>query len=327
MKNIKNRAAAFAAVICSIVIAFNTNFASAQSYPNKPIHIIVPYPAGGPNDTLARLVGQKFTEKLGGQVVIENRPGAGGNIAAAYVAKSPADGYTILLPAIAYAVNPFLFDKSPYQYDNFTPVGIVAKGPLILVAHPSLNLRSVRDLISLAKSKPGQITFASGGTGSSPHLAGELFKTEANIDITHIPYKGTSEFMADLMSGRTSISFANPLVIKQHIESGALNALAVTSSQPTRAFEKIPAIAQSGVPTYEFEAWYALMAPSGTPNDIIGKLNRALIDGFKSSEVNDKLTSLGIESSGLTPKQTENYINSEISKWGRIIKLNNIKAD
>jgi tripartite-type tricarboxylate transporter receptor subunit TctC len=133
--------------------------------------------------------------------------------------------------------------------------------------------------------------------------------------------------MADLIGGRTSISFATPLVIKQHIESGALNALAVTSSLPTRAFEKIPAVAQSGVPAYEFEAWYALMAPRGTPNDIIGKLNRALIDGFKSSEVNDKLASLGIESSGLTPKQTENYINSEISKWGRIIKSNNIKAD
>ena len=300
---------------------------AAEPYPNKPIHLLVPYPAGGPNDTLARIVGQLITDKLGQQVIIENKPGAGGNIATAAAAKSSPDGYTLVLPAMAYAVNPLLFEKVPYQYDEFIPLAIVDKGPLILVVNPSLGINSVRELLTQAKLKPGIITFASGGAGSSSHLAGELFKSEANVDITHIPYKGTSEFISDLIGGRAAISFANPLVIKQHIESGALNGLAITSLKKMRAFEKLPTISQSGVPNYEFEAWYALLAPKGTPKEIVDKVNRIVVDGFKSPEVSEKLATMGIDPSPFTPKQSEDYINSEIRKWTQVVKSNNIKLD
>src|SRR5687768_14694867 len=189
--------------------------AAAQQFPDRPVRLIVPYPAGGPNDVLARMLGSKLTEAWGEQVVIDNRAGAGGNLAVQLAARAQPDGYTLILPAMAYAVNPSLYSRVPYSFDQFIPITIVAKGPLVLVVHPGLGANTVQSLLKLSRAKPGQIDYASGGTGSSPHLAGELFKVAAGIDLVHVPYKGTNDVIPDLLSGRVPVFFASPLVARE----------------------------------------------------------------------------------------------------------------
>jgi tripartite-type tricarboxylate transporter receptor subunit TctC len=211
--------------------------ADEPGYPSRPISLIVPYPPGGPNDVIARTIGPEMAQVLGRPVVIENRPGAGGNTATGAVARAPADGYTVLLPGIPYAVNPAIFDKVPYAFSDFRPVSVVARGALVLVTHPSLGMKTVGELIAAARAQPGRIPYASGGTGTSPHLAGELFKRLAGVDLLHVPYKGTADFMADLLAGRTPVAFASPLAIRGHVESGKLTALGVTSDGPLRGMD------------------------------------------------------------------------------------------
>ena len=301
--------------------------AAAADYPTKPIRLLVPYPAGGPNDVLARLLSVKLGESLGQQVVVENRAGAGGNIAAEAVAKSPNDGYTLLLPALAYAANPALFSKVPYKFADFAPVSVFAKGPLVLVAHPSLGAKSVRDVLALAKAKPGTLSYASGGAGSSPHLAGELFKSVAAVDLLHVPYKGTAEFMSDLLAGRVPLSFSSPLVIKPHVQSGALLALGVTSPQRSPGWPGVPSIAEAGVPGYDVEAWYALLAPAGTPAEAVNKLNTAINDALKAPDVQARMGGLGVDPVQGTPAQAAAYLDAEARKWTKVIRDAGIKLD
>jgi len=300
---------------------------AAPDYPNRPVTLVVPYPPGGPNDVIARTLGPEMSQVLGKPIVVENRPGAGGNLATGIVAKAPADGYTVLLPGIPYAVNPSIFDKVPYTFAEFKPIAVVARGALVLGAHPSLNMKSVSELIAAAKAKPGQIAYASGGVGTSPHLAGELFKRSSGVDLLHVPYKGTADFMSDLLAGRAPVAFVSPLIIRQHVEGGRMVALGVTSLQPLRGMENVPTIAQSGVPGYEAYGWYALMVPAGTPSDVVDKLSSASSRALKSQAVQERLFSLGLDIVHTTPAEADAYVKAEVTKWGRLVKEAKIKVD
>jgi tripartite-type tricarboxylate transporter receptor subunit TctC len=320
--------ASFSAALMAAAALLAATAVSASDYPTRAINLIVPYPPGGPNDVIARTLGPELSQALGKPVVIENRPGAGGNTATGYVAKVPADGYTVLLPGIPFAVNPFIFDKVPYAISDFKPISIVAQGPLVLVVHPSLNIKSTAELIAAAKAKPGAIAYASGGTGTSLHLSGELFKRSAGIDMLHVPYKGTGELMADLLAGRTPVAFVSPLIVRQHVESGKLTALGVTSLKPLRGMEQVPTVAQSGsLPGFEAYGWYGLLVPAGTPSDIVEKLSAASTQALKSQSVQDRLFSLGLDIVFTTPAQADAYIKAETAKWSKLVKEAGIKVD
>ncbi len=301
--------------------------AFASDYPSRPVTLVVPYPPGGPNDVIARTMAPELSKVLGQQIIVENRPGAGGNTATGYAAKAAADGYTVLLPGIPFAVNPYIFAKVPYAITDFKPISIVAQGPLVLVAHSSLGLKSVAELIAAAKSKPGSIAYASGGIGTSLHLAGEFFKRSAGVDLLHIPYKGTGELMPDLLAGRTPVAFISPLVVRQHVESGRLVPLGVTSLKPMRGMEQVPTIAQSGLPGFEAYGWYGLLVPSATPGDVVEKLSAASAQVLKSSAVQEKLFSLGMDIIQTSPAEADAYIKAEMAKWGKLVKEANIKVE
>jgi tripartite-type tricarboxylate transporter receptor subunit TctC len=301
--------------------------AAAQAFPERPVHLYVPYPAGGPNDVIARLLGQKLGENIGQQVVIENRPGGSGNIAVEALARAPADGYTLVLPAIAYAVNPALFGKVGYSFDQFAPVSIVTKGPLVLVTHPTLGVKSVQELIALAKAKPGELNYGSGGNGSSLHLAAEMFKQQAGVNIQHIPYKGTNDLISDLLTGRVPIAFMSPLIAKEHVKNGKLVALGVTSPQRSASWPETPTIAEAGVPGYAVEAWYAILAPKGTPGPVVDKLSAEIAKAVRDPAVSAKLATLGNEPVGSTPAEADKYIAAEAERWGKVLKAAGIRAD
>jgi tripartite-type tricarboxylate transporter receptor subunit TctC len=313
----------------ALVLAFAAALpaAAAENYPARPLRLIVPYPAGGPNDVLARMVGGKLTEAWKQQVVIDNRPGAGGNLAMELTARAQPDGYTMALHAMAYAVNPTLYAKVPYRFEEFTPVTIVAKGPLVLVAAPSAGIGSVKELIAAARAKPGQLQYASGGNGSSLHLAGELFKLQAGVDLLHVPYKGTNDFIPDLLSGRVPLSFSSPLIMAAHVKAGRLKALAVTSAKRAAGWPEVPTIAEAGVKGYELDAWYVILVPAGTPKPLVSALNRQIAAGLQSAEVKEKLAGLGMEAVGDSPESAAQYIAAEERKWNKVLRAANIRAD
>lgn len=299
---------------------------AADTYPNRPVRLIVPYPAGGPNDVLARMVGGKLGEAWSQQVVIDNRAGAGGNLAVEVASRAVPDGYTMILPAMAYAVNPSLYSKVPYTFDQFTPVSIVAKGPLVLVVTPSAGINSVKELIAAAKAKPGALQYASGGNGSSLHLAGELFKYMAGVDILHVPYKGTNDFIPDLLSGRVPISFSSPLIMAGHVKAGRLKAIGVTSAKRVAGWD-VPTIAEAGVKGYEMDAWYAILVPAGMPPAILAQLNKNIVQALHAPDVQEKLSGLGMEAVGTSPADASKYIAAEAAKWNKVAKAANIRAD
>lgn len=260
-------------------------------------------------------------------MVIDNRPGAGGNLAVEVAGRAATDAYTMILPAMAYAVNPTLYSKVPYAFEQFTPVTIVAKGPLVLVVTPNSGINSVKDLIAVAKAKPGQLQYASGGNGSSLHLAGELFKYMAGVDILHIPYKGTNDFIPDLLSGRVPISFSSPLIMQAHVKAGRLKALGVTSAKRSSGWSEIPAISEAGLKGYEMDAWYAILVPAGTPQPLVGQLNKSIVQAVRSGDVQEKLSGLGMEAVGNSPQEAVKYIASEAAKWSKVARAANIRAD
>lgn len=302
--------------------------AMASDYPSRTISLVVPYPPGGPNDVIARTLAPELSKALGQQMVVENRPGAGGNTATGQVARAAADGYTVLLPGIPYAVNPFIFGKVPYAFTDFKPISIVAHGPLVLTVHPSLGVKSVSELIAAAKAKPGNIPYGTGGVGTSLHLAGELFKRSAGVDLLHVPYKGTGEMMTDLLAGRTPVAFVSPLIVKQHVESGRLLALGVTSLKPLRGMEYLPTVAGAGgLSGFEVFGWYGLLVPVATPREVVDKLSAATAQAVKSTAVQERLFALGLDIVQTNPAEADAYIKAEITKWGRLIKEANIKVD
>ncbi|HTS21999.1 MAG TPA: tripartite tricarboxylate transporter substrate binding protein [Casimicrobiaceae bacterium] len=303
--------------------------ASAQPYPNKPIRLVVPFPPAGTTDILAREVGQRLTEVLGQSVVIDNRPGAGGNIGSDLVAKSAPDGYTLLMATVGtHAINASLYSRMPYDHiRDFAPIVLVAGVPNVLEVTPSLPVHSVADLIKLAKEKPGQLNFASSGSGTSIHLSGELFKAMAGVDMTHVPYKGSAPALTDLMAGQVQLMFDNLPSSLQQIKAGRLRAIAVTSAQRAPALPDVPTIAESGLPGYEASAWFGLVAPAGTPPAVIARINAAVNDWLHTPQAAEKLLAQGAVADGGTPEQFAAHIRAETDKWAKVVKASGAKVD
>ncbi len=304
--------------------------AVAQSYPAKPIRLVVPYPPGGPLDIMARAIGQKLTEAWGQAVVVDNRAGAGGNIGADLVAKSPADGYTLLMGAVAtHAINPTLYAKIPYDpVKDFSPVALVAQVPNILVVTPSIAAKTVKELIDLARAKPGSLNFGSGSTGSTGHLAGELFNTMAGVKMVHIPYKGGAPAMADLLGGQVQLMFDNLANALPNVKAGKLRALAVTTLARSRAMPELPTIAESGLPGFDLTTWFGVMAPAGTAPEIVAKLNAEIVLALNAKDMHERLEKMGAEvPANNTPEHFAAFIRAEATKYAKVVKDSGARVD
>jgi tripartite-type tricarboxylate transporter receptor subunit TctC len=313
-----------------LALALGCAGAFAQSYPAKPIRLVVPYPAGGPLDIMARAIGQKLTEAWHQPVVVDNRAGAGGNIGADLVAKSAPDGYTLLMGAVAtQAINPALYSKIPYDAArDFAAVALVAQVPNILVVNPAVPVKSVRELIELARAKPGTLNFASGSTGSTGHLAGELFKTMAGVDMVHIPYKGAAPATTDLLAGQVQLMFDNLANALPNVKAGKLRALAVTTLARSPAVPDLPTIAESGLPGFDLTTWFGLLVPAGTPPEIVAKLNAEVVRALNSNDMRERLQRMGAEPpANNTPEHFAAFIRSEAAKYAKVVKSSGAKVD
>jgi len=315
-------------VFVSALLALAAFGASAQGWPSRPVHVVVPYPAGGPNDIIVRMVGKRLGETLGEPIVVENRPGAGGNIGTDSVAKSAPDGYTLVsVGPGALIINPLL-GKVPYDtMRDFAPVTIMAVAPNALVAHPSFPAKSVKDLIALAKRKPGAINYASGGTGSTPHLAAALFAVMAGVQLTHVPYKGTGPATADLVGGQVQIAFLGIPTVLPHIRSGKLRALAVTGARRSPELPDVPTVAEAGVPGYELSPWYGLLAPAGTPSAVVARLAAEATKIVREPAMREQLVAQGAEPAGGTPEEFARTLRSDAALWKKVVKDAGIRAD
>jgi tripartite-type tricarboxylate transporter receptor subunit TctC len=313
--------------IFAVVVTAATCAASAQGYPAKPIRLIVPSTPGGSVDTLARTVGPRLAEKWGQQVIVDNRSGAGGAIAGELVAKSPPDGYTLLVGTVAsLATNVSLQKKLPYDpAKDFAPVTLLATQNLMLLVHPSLPVKSVKDLTALAKKRPGSLSFSSAGNGTGGHLSGELYKMLAGVDLLHVPYKGVAPAMIDVVSGQVTMTFASILSGAQQVRTGRLRALAVTGARRSPAVSDLPTMMEAGVANYESATWYGIVAPAGTPADIINRLNGEITSILKGQEMNDRLTKEGADPVGNTPAEFARHIQTEIEKWRKVIRAAGIE--
>jgi len=303
--------------------------AQAQSYPNKPVRLVCPFPPGGAVDIASRAVAHELTQILGQPVTVDNRPGAGGNIGADIVAKSAPDGYTLLMTTSGImAINPALYSKLPFDtVKDFAPVSMVVSLNNVLVVNPSLPAKSVKDVIALAKAQPGKLTYASSGNGTSIHLSGELFKSMTGVDMLHIPYKGSSPAVTDLLAGQVNMMFDNIPSSLPHIKAGKLRALAVTGSKRSQLLPDLPTIAEAGVPGYDSYVWFGVVAPAGTPPAIISRLNAALTKAATTASFHDRLSSQGYDVLSSTPEQMAANIRSEISKWSKIVKDAGARVD
>jgi tripartite-type tricarboxylate transporter receptor subunit TctC len=321
------RVAAFlflAAVLCAGPIMAQ----DAKDYPAKPIRIIVPYPPGGGTDVVARIISDPLAAALGQPIIIDNRGGAAGNLGTDIAAKSAPDGYTILLTLSSHTINPKLYDKLPFDVErDFAPISLVALSPQILVAHPSVPANNIRELIALAKAQPGKLNFASVGTGSPGHIAGELFKLKTGVDIVHIPYKGGGPAVTDTLGGQVQLLFVTLPAAMQHVKAGRLKALAVTSDKRSLAAPDIPTIAESGVPDCVVNSWYGALAPAKTPPAIVAKLQAAFAKVLSMPEVKDKLFAQGAEGAPSTSADFERRIHDELRQWEYVIREAKIKAD
>lgn len=301
----------------------------AQSYPTKPIRIVVVSTPGGSVDTLARTVGPKLAERWGQQVLVDNRPGAGGAIAAEIVAKSPPDGYTLIMGTVAsFATNVSLRKSLPYDpVKDFSPISLVATQNLMLLIHPSVPAKSVRELTAIAKKQPGVLSFASAGNGTGGHLSGELYKMLAGVDLLHVPYKGVQPALIDVVSGQVSMTFASIISAMPQVKNNRLRPLAVTGGQRSPAAKELPTMIEAGVKGYESATWYGLLAPAGTPADIVSKLNTEVVAILKSPEMNDRLSKEGADPVGNTPAEFARHIQVEIEKWRKVIRAAGIKPN
>ena len=302
---------------------------SGPAYPTKPIRFVVPFAPGGSTDTLARLLGQKLSESMGQQVVIDNRAGGNGNIGMEIVAKAPPDGHTIVLGYIAnVAIGPSLYEKLPFDpVKDYEPVTLLATSPNVLVAHPGVPVQSLKDVIALAKAKPGQLNYASASVASVGHLTGELLNQLAGIKMTHVAYKGSGQAVTDLLGGHIQLMFSGFSSTLPHIKSGKLRALAQTGEKRSPALPEVPTIAESGFPRFEATAWYGVHAPARTPRPIVSRLNAEFVKALKLPDVRERLSSLGFEISASTSEFYGGYIKSEIQKWARVVKASGARPE
>ena len=302
--------------------------ANAQPYPSKPIRVIVPFPVGGIADIYTRIIGARVSESWGQPVLVENRTGAGGNIGADLVAKSPPDGYTIGIGSVGtHAVNLSLFSKLPYDpVADFTPIALVAEADALLVVHPSVPARSVAELIALARAKPGALSFASAGPGTTSHLAGELFKLMAKVDMLHVPYKGNTPAITDLLAGQTSLLFATMPTVLPHAKAGRLVALASCSAQRAAATPELPTVAET-LPGFDVTNWVGLFGPAGTPPDVVRRWNGEVLRVMQTPEMRERLVGEGARFVPTTPEQFGAYVKGEIARWAPVVKASGAKAD
>ena len=302
--------------------------AVAQGYPSKPIRIIVPFVAGGATDILARLVGQNLTAAWGQQVIIDNRPGANGIIGGEITAKAPPDGHSLLFVAIGHAINPLLQKNMPYDTKkDFTPISLAAVLPLIVTVHPSVPVANVRELIRLAKTSPRRLNYASGGIGSSQHLATALFAYSAKLDLGHVPYKGGNQGLIDLVSGQVDMMISTILSLTQHVKSGRLKALAITTLARSRAWPDLPTVAESGLPGYQSLAWYGLVGPKNLPPDVLKKLGDETSRIIKSTEVSENLSAQGADPVGSTPAEFGAFIKAETNRYAQVVRVTGVAAE
>ena len=317
-------------MMASIAIAAVAALAQAQpTYPSKPIRLVVPFPAGGTTDILARAVAQRLTETMGQPVIVDNRAGAGGNIGAELVAKAPPDGYTLLMGTVGtHAINASLYAKMPYDHvRDFAPVILVAGVPNVLVVNPTLPVNSVQELIAYGKANPGKLNFASSGNGTSIHLAAELFKTMTGVQMAHVPYKGSAPALVDLIGGQVQLMFDNLPSALPQIKAGKLKALAVTSAQRSAALPDLPTVAESGLPGFEASSWFGLLTPAGTPKDIIAKLNGEVAKWLATPEAKEKMAAQGAIPAGKSPDDFARHIAAETAKWQKVVKDSGAKVD
>jgi len=317
-----------AAVSAGLSAALLAGAVCAQGYPARPVRVIVPFAPGGPNEIVARLVAQKLADTLGQPFIVDNRPGAGGNIGTDFVARSAPDGYTLLSAGPgSLVINPLL-GAVPYDTPrDFAPVTIMATAPNVLVVHPSVPAKSVRELIELARGRPGALNYASGGVGSTPHLAGALFAAMAVIRIAHVPYKGTGPAMSDLLGGQVQIAVLGIPAVLPHVKSGKLRALAVTGKRRSPELPGVPTVEEAGVAGYEVSPWYGLLAPAATPREIVALLGGEVTKIVRGADLAEKLAAQGAEPAGGTPEEFAATLRAEAERWGRVIRDNDIRTE
>jgi len=305
-----------------------TSTGSGQAYPVKPVRVLVGFPPGAGVDITTRLIMPRLAEALGQQFIVDNRPGAAGNIAAELAAKTPPDGYSLLSASAPIVMSQTLYKKLSFNLErDFEPIGLMASAPFILVVHPSLPARSVREFVALAKSRPGQLAFASTGSGSTPHLSMEMLKAQAGINLVHIPYKGTPQAVVDLLSGQVQAMFANTLSVLPQVKSGRLRALAISSAKRSAAVPELPTVAESGMPGYESGTWFGLFAPAGTPREIVNRLNGEIVRIMATADMKARLLDQGADAVTGTPEQFRAFVKNELAKWGKVVKTVGIKLE
>lgn len=326
--NEKRRLALASQVLTAIALVATGLPAQAQNWPERPIKLVVPYPAGGNADNTARLLATQLSDRLGQQVVVDNRPGGSGTIGAAAVAKAQPDGYTLLLDATAFTVNPSLFAKLPFDAaKDFAPISLVMQAPLLLVVPAASPFKTVADVAQAAKAKPGRLTYASAGNGGAQHLAGELFKQGAKVSMTHIPYRGGAPALTDLIGGQVDLMFSATTASGPFVKSGKLRALAISSAQRTPGWEQVPTVAESGLPGFQVNEWNGLFAPAGTPQPILQRLETETRAIVASAEMKKRFAELGVQGVGSSAQDFKVFVQSETAKWASVIRASGIRMD
>lgn len=319
------------AAVCACILSNSAVRAAAgaeASYPNRPIRMVVPFPPGGPNDTLARIIAQGLSQRWGQNIVIDNRAGGAGIIGTEIVARSVPDGYTLIAVGSNIATNVSLYKKLPYDaIKDFSPVTLVASTPYVLVVHPSLNVSTVQELIAVAKAKPGGLSYASASAGSANHLAGELFNKMADVKMVHIPYKGGGPALTDVIAGHVQLIFNNPLTVLGHVRAGRLKALALTSAKRSPVVPGLPTISEAGLQGFDITGWYGVLAPAHVPPEIIGKLHKEIVALISTAEMRERLLSQGLEPVGNTPREYSEFIAAEIRKWAKVVAESGARID
>jgi tripartite-type tricarboxylate transporter receptor subunit TctC len=315
-------------LIVGLAILCVASMSSAQSFPSKLLRIISPYPPGGGNDTLARTIAPKLSENLHQQVIIDNRPGANTIVGSEVLARSAADGYTLILLPNVHSINPSLYPKLPYDpVKDFAPVSLVGTSPLLLALHPSVPAKDVRGLIALARARPGQLAYGSSGNGSVGHMAGALFDMLAGIKMQHIPYKGTAMMVTDVISGQISLTFGSALGVLPHVRAGRMRALAVTGERRSPAVPELPTVAEAGLPGYSIILWYGLLVPGATPPEIVARLNAEVVKVLSEAEIRARLSGQGVDAAGSTPAAFAALIASDLKKYAELINRSGAKAE